>query len=117
MARNRAVRNQWGHRPTWPDRGAPGVGLQRVRFEILSIDEYDETKALVTVLSRPPGRRRVTEETEIGTLLVYDLAGCFFDENPEDLEGRIGYATYLETRDEYDVPTKKWEVDSLCCPP
>jgi hypothetical protein len=99
---------------TWIPVG--GGGVQSIRFELLSEIEDEPTQFTATVLSRPPGKRRVTQETDENTVIVHDMIGCLLDETAADLVGRKGYATLLETRDDYGIPTKRWEIHSLCCP-
>ncbi len=113
-----------------------GVFNQRIRFQILSIDDCDNA-AIVFITARPCGISKVPEESA-GRVRVYDSIGCFFDdEENSDLIGREGWASYMQPFDPVDslcVGTGtgtdavtgtgtgtdvfcRWEVDELCCPP
>lgn len=111
---SRRVVNETPQRPRWHGRPGSG-GVQVIRFE-LTAEVVVNSQFTALVKSRPIGTRTVSEETEYGTVTVHDMIGCLLDEDEADLIGRQGYATYLETRDEYDTPTKRWEITSLCCP-
>ena len=52
------------------------------------------------------------------SVLVYDKDGCFFNEPPEDLVSRTGYATYMNHLEGGPCPDTfglLWTVISICC--
>ncbi len=116
-----------------------GTPCDFIRFAIDAV--YQDALpyyATVDILSRPCGCTTVEEETEATgtgtgeTILVYDMAGCFFDEPEVDLIDRVGYAKYMIDEDyESAIPVTgtgtdvgtgtgggdcRWEVVHLCCP-
>jgi hypothetical protein len=113
--------------------GCCEFGVETIRF---SIGEAcgSECWADVTILSRPPEAETVTAEGDDGTecgsgttktlgldeVRVYDVAGCFLNEDDADLAGRIGFAAYLTrdaaASDPCEVPESRWEIFSLVCP-
>lgn len=98
-------------------------GTQIISFSIVSSDPTIRS-ALVEI------RQRSFTGTVYGSTLddtvvtVYDTDGCFLNEPNVDLTGRNGKAVlmYVDAEAEavhfpdYTVPTKYWNVISLCCP-
>ncbi|KKN40961.1 hypothetical protein LCGC14_0727930 [marine sediment metagenome] len=107
-----------------------------IRFIINSVhQDVAPYFAVVDILSRTCGCSVVEEETEAGTgtgetIIVYDMAGCNFDEPAVDLIDRVGYAKYMidELYEDFEASTGtgvgtgtgggecRWEVVNLCCP-
>ena len=92
-----------------------------IMFEIQSVDEFDGCDHVTAIVLGAP----CTGGPDIGeTVTVYDEAECFFNEPPEELIGRRGFAAKLKVEytpyggdPEYDVDTEcRWVVHSLCCP-
>ena len=71
-----------------------GSPAQRVHFVI---ESYDDSTCLATCLplARPCGSIAVAGEVD-GHITVVDIAGCYFNELPDDLVGRIGHADWLQ---------------------
>lgn len=98
-------------------------GTKIISFSITSSDPTIRS-ALVEI------RQRSFTGTVYGSILddsvvtVYDTDGCFLNEPNVDLTGRNGKAVlmYVDAEAEavhftdYTVPTKYWNVISLCCP-
>jgi hypothetical protein len=92
-----------------------------IRFTIVSVDPSTRT-ALVAINARPNGcGQNDLPGTSLGGTVaeVYDPAGCFFNEPPEQLFARQGWARYMMP-DAASLPypyppVPEWEVFSLCC--
>lgn len=115
-----ASRTKYG---IWVVPVGPG-SCNKIRFRIISVDDTGPTTfATVDVLSRSCGCETVPEETGSGTaetVDAYDAAGCFLDEDADDLVDRIGYADYMIDENLEGTGTAqddcRWEVTMLCCP-
>lgn len=94
---------------------AGGGGGDGVAFQIDSVDDSGpEPVATCTILARDNPKTTSPGEDMDGKIEVYDLTGCFFDEDAADLADRKGFARYMKVEGETDP---KWVVHSLCCPP
>lgn len=89
-----------------------------VRFEIQSVDTATVPySAYVYIRAKPCGCTLVPEDSGTGMLTVWDALQCLlYDESPEDLIGRRGFAHYMDIEPEYGLPLCRWEIASLCCP-
>jgi len=94
-----------------------------IRFMIISTDQTTRS-ALVEIRGRPYGcGLGDLPGTDLGGTVaeVCDPAGCFFNEPPEQLMGREGWARYMmpvlpSPCSPYAYPIlPEWEVFSLCC--
>lgn len=138
-----AIKTKQGH---WVIPESTTNATYFVRFEIVSkvglgtgtgtdIVSLPEGVQAAKVLNSMFGMKDVPDMDE-GRILVYDTAGCFFNESDTALVSRIGYAVYMKGEGldpenilgtgTYVPPTDvgqetadlqgKWEVISLCCP-
>lgn len=99
----------------------------RVRFEITSVNMSSSSGPAVvdsvqgSVLASLCCSGPLPEESG-GEVTIYDGLGCLFDEQPDDLVGLVGYASYMLFPYSDPPPpgpyisTCRWEVDQLCCP-
>lgn len=105
--------------------GGGGTSTPIIRFEIFESD-CEGRSAVARVLSNNggvPGAYEIygeVEQDEQGQtvpskfVVVYDKAGCFLNESNVNLNGRLGYATYLTGRPKYPYqPWTGFEITSL----
>jgi hypothetical protein len=107
--------------------GLPIIMFQIVELLTLADDFCGIAVARAAVLSRPVGVSSVPGEGYDGRVIVRDMTmthdavgGCFFNEPPDQLIGRIGFAVYLESgvRSVCSIfDPKQWHCFSLCCLP
>lgn len=107
------VRNRINSRP------AGGGGLT-IRFRIIASYFCGQCYADAHVISIPfgvsVGALPDVEGTGPYTVRIYDRTSAFFNEPPEDLVNRIGYATYLTPLEDGPCPDTyfdAWECISL----
>ena len=79
--------------------------------QVISVPYGVDVSTLPDVTESSPG-------SGIWHVDVYDKAGCFLDEPPENLVNRIGYAKYMTSLEDGPCPDTFgdfWEIWSLCC--
>ena len=123
-------------RKVWSAAGGGGGG-STIFFTIESVEYCSSCYVVASIRSWSSSYGSKSEIENIGVgvyfesdadvgseqILVYDRGGCFFNEPPEDLIGREGFATLMyhegtgpcsEIGDPRNQPL--WTVLSLCCP-
>lgn len=111
-------RGEW-----WTSYGGTGVGAGlTIRFRITASaycgDCYVTARVISVPFGVPVGDLPDVDTYANNEVLIYDKAGCFFNEPPEDLLDRIGYATYLTALEDGPCPDTFgdfWECIALCC--
>ncbi len=93
--------------------GGGSTDLSRVLFQIQSFDDY--TGLATCVPKYVPCSGELPGLNEDGTISVSDPAGCNFNEPPDELIGRWGWADWLINA-EYPIECL-WVCSGLCCPP
>lgn len=101
--------------------GNSGGGLT-IRFRIIASYFCGECYVEARVISTPYGLS-IGDLPDVDTyannqVRIYDRAGCYFNEPPEDLVNRIGYATYMTPLEDGPCPDtvfSAWECTALCC--
>jgi hypothetical protein len=101
--------------------GVSGGGLT-IRFRIVASYFCGSCYVEARVISVPFGVS-VSSLPDVDTydnnaVRIYDRTGCKFNEPPEDLVNRIGYATYMTPLEDGPCPDtifSSWECIDLCC--
>ena len=104
-----------------PRGGRAGGGLT-IRFRIVASYFCGACYVEARVISVPFGVS-VSALPDVDTydnnaVRIYDRTGCKFNEPPEDLVNRIGYATYMTPLEDGPCPDtifSSWECIDLCC--
>lgn len=115
-----------------------GGGAQIIAFAVVSVDPVHRS-AQVEIRQRTFRGKVYGSILEDSVVTVYDTDGCYLNEPDVDLTGRLGKATlmyvdqeaidahFFDLNDDTDcsdgsgtgpacVPTRYWNVISLCCP-
>ncbi len=118
----RRERPNVGSSGRWHKKGGKGGGGNLIRFRITASFFCGDCFVVARVISVPSGRTAASmpdvDVDDNNSVLVYDKTGCFFNEPPEDLVNRLGYAEYMNHLEDGpcgDTFGELWTVISLCC--
>jgi hypothetical protein len=118
---SRRMMNETPHRGRWQRKGRTGGGLT-IRFRIVSSYFcgacYVEARVISVPYGVAVGNLPDVDTDNNNAVRIYDRTGCKFNEPPEDLVNRIGYATYMTPLEDGPCPDtifSSWECIDLCC--
>jgi len=117
------VRPGTGSSGRWHKKGGGSGGSGSIiRFRITASFFCGDCFVVAQVISLPTGRSAASlpdiDTEDNNSVLIYDKTGCFFNEPPEDLVNRIGFAEYMNHLEDGPCPDtfgELWTVISLCC--
>ena len=118
----RGIRSDVLNKGRWHKKGGGGGSGSIIRFRITASFFCGDCFVVAQVISLPTGRSAASlpdiDTEDNNSVLVYDKTGCFFNEPPEDLVNRIGFAEYMNHLEDGPCPDtfgELWTVISLCC--